>query len=73
MKQAANTLPVFQTRCRGSCAYIQDLDVHSLNGEQVGVRITQERCPQCDGRMMELFLHYAGRQHSGQVHRRMIS
>lgn len=56
-------LPAFQTRCRGGCDYIQELEVHSLNGEQVGVRILKDRCPQCDGRLMELFYSYVGRRH----------
>ncbi len=58
----ASVLPVFQTRCRGSCDYIQKPGRMSLVGEQVGVRVLKDRCPQCDGRMMELYLRYAGRR-----------
>ncbi len=56
-----------QVRCRGSCAYVQQPGVVSLEGEHIGVVVRKERCPQCDGRLMELYLHYMRRQHSGQA------
>lgn len=61
------TASTIQVRCRGSCAHVQQPGVVSLEGEHIGVVVRKERCPQCDGRLMELYLHYAGRQRSGQV------
>jgi hypothetical protein len=61
MSEEALALPVFQIRCRG-CDYVQRPGHHGLIGEQVGVLILKDRCPRCDGRMMELYLRYVGRR-----------
>jgi len=54
-------LPIFQLRCRG-CDYIQRPSCHSLVGEQVGIHMLEDRCPQCDGRLQELYFRYRGRR-----------
>jgi len=53
--QATSPLPVLQVRCLG-CDYIQRHGNMSLQGDEVGIHVTEDRCVECDGRMQELYL-----------------
>jgi len=48
-------LPVLQVRCRG-CDNIQRPGNMSLQGNEIGIHVLEERCSSCGGRMQELYL-----------------
>ncbi len=60
-EEVLSPLPVFQIRCRG-CSYVQRPRHLSVQGDEVGIHVLNDRCPQCGGRMHELYLRYMGRK-----------
>lgn len=46
---------VLSLRCRG-CAYIATPARARVDGHEVGILILRDRCPNCGGRMQELYL-----------------
>jgi len=63
LRQARDPLTISE-RCRG-CNYVGAPGSKDLGGEDVGVALTGDRCPECGGRMQRLFLQFVSKKRRG--------